>query len=316
MVISILTMDDSTFAESRRPQTGNQSLPRLMDGFPNQRLVVLPRPLIRRTLAAPITERLSVTDAGFFPHARRHGRVRPAGVAETIFIFCVGGRGQVSLGDTIHNVRPADFIVIPSGTPHSYIASDSDPWSIWWFHARGTDLQKLTDALDVTAGQPNFAVKGVERIIYLMDDLVRKLEVGSETQAALGASGVAWHLLVELALDRLTPEHGDPLQIAMTRIADSLASPLRVPDVAAEAGVSVSYLSAMFKKTTGGGVLAYQTDLRMRRARSLLEETDLSVGSVAERVGYADQLYFSKVFRTKHGQNPSEFRRQTRMSAP
>jgi AraC family transcriptional regulator, arabinose operon regulatory protein len=287
-----------------------------MDGFPNQRIVVLPRPLIRRKLAEPITERLTVTDAGLFPRARRHGRVRPAGVPETIFIFCVGGRGQVTLGDNTHSVGPADFIVIPPGVPHSYLASDSDPWSIWWFHARGTDLQHLINALDVTAIQPGFAVKGVERIIYLMDDMVSKLELGSETQAALGASGVAWHLLVELALDRLTPQHGDPLQIAMTRIAGSLASPLRVPDIAAEAGVSVSYLGAMFKKTTGGGILAYQTDLRMRRARSLLEETELSIGSVAERVGYPDQLYFSKVFRTKHGQNPSEYRRQTRISAP
>lgn len=42
----------------------------------------------------------------------------------------------------------------------------------------------------------------------------------------------------------------------------------------------------------------------------------LSIGSVAEREGYPDQLYFSKVFRMKHRQNPSEYRRQTRISAP
>ena len=55
-------------------------------GFPNQRLVVVPRPLVREALERPITRRLVVTDAGVFPAAEEHGRYRPQGAEETIVI--------------------------------------------------------------------------------------------------------------------------------------------------------------------------------------------------------------------------------------
>ncbi len=43
--------------------------PRRPEGFPGQRMRVLPRPLVAQALAAPATAQLLVTDVGFFPRA-------------------------------------------------------------------------------------------------------------------------------------------------------------------------------------------------------------------------------------------------------
>lgn len=61
---------------------------------------------------------------------------------------------------------------------------------------------------------------------------------------------------------------------------------------------------------TGVGVLCYQTRLRMARARELLDTTDLPIGEIARRLGYADPFYFSHRFRSVHGMTATEYRAQ------
>ena len=48
--------------------------------------------------------------------------------------------------------------------------------------------------------------------------------------------------------------------------------------------------------------------MRLRRAARLLETTDLPVGVVAERVGYASRSYFSRAFKELYGAYPAGFR--------
>nr|BFF21235.1 hypothetical protein GCM10025730_47560 [Promicromonospora thailandica] len=66
---------------------------RIRDGFPGQRLRVLPGAVARAASQAGPTSRLLVTDAGYFPHAANHGRVRARGATGTIVIVSVAGRG-------------------------------------------------------------------------------------------------------------------------------------------------------------------------------------------------------------------------------
>ncbi|MNP85642.1 HTH-type transcriptional activator Btr [compost metagenome] len=50
----------------------------------------------------------------------------------------------------------------------------------------------------------------------------------------------------------------------------------------------------------------------MLRAKELLLRTTLSVGEIAERVGYQSDKYFIKVFKSYEGMSPSKYRSQTK----
>ena len=77
---------------------------------------------------------------------------------------------------------------------------------------------------------------------------------------------------------------------------------LSVSEIAEAVGVSVSYLSRIYKRWRGTGLLDYIHHVRMETARSLLGT--MSVTRVAERVGYTDDRAFIRVYNKYYGTTP------------
>jgi YesN/AraC family two-component response regulator len=70
----------------------------------------------------------------------------------------------------------------------------------------------------------------------------------------------------------------------------------------------VSPFSILFKKYTGSSPIEYVTKLRMDRAKHLLMNSTMPISCIAEEVGYADPLYFIRMFTRKTGVPPKKFR--------
>ncbi len=83
---------------------------------------------------------------------------------------------------------------------------------------------------------------------------------------------------------------------------------LSVKQVAEQVGFSEDYLGKVFAAITGVPVYTYIRDYRIDRALELLEKTNLSVSEIAEKVGYSYPNYFAKIFKSKQGMSPSEYR--------
>ena len=87
-----------------------------------------------------------------------------------------------------------------------------------------------------------------------------------------------------------------------------LDQPLPVARLAALTNISPSHFFALFKRHTGCAPIDYFIRLRMRRACELLSTTSLSVKEVAAVLGYDDQFYFSRVFKSVNRVAPSDYR--------
>lgn len=279
-------------------------------GFNHQRLVVVPRPVIRDALSRPVTRRMVVTDAGFFPRAESHGRRRASGAPETIVMLCVAGSGWVEIDGVRSQVEKATAVVLPgsTGTPHAYGASANDPWTIWWCHLRGTDVPEIVEEAGVGSEGALIGLVAVDRLTAILDEIVSELEKDQSPARLIATGGLAWRLLTLLAVDRRSPARGAPLEQAMRFLEDRIDGSIRVPDLAALVGVSSSQLSKLFREATGGGVLAHHLALKMARARLLLDTTTLSVAQVGRAIGIDDQFYFSRQFRRVHGLSPTAYR--------
>jgi two-component system response regulator YesN len=97
------------------------------------------------------------------------------------------------------------------------------------------------------------------------------------------------------------------------RIVDSEArAPLFAVDVARRVNMSRGYFSHCFKDIIGKSFNDYLRFTRIEKAKLLLVHSETQIYHVAEQVGYADEKYFSRVFREQMGMLPSEFRQRQR----
>jgi AraC-like DNA-binding protein len=127
-------------------------------------------------------------------------------------------------------------------------------------------------------------------------------------------------LLVDLG--RLHPErHGavgvDPLlAVVLEVIDDRFHEPISLRTVADAVGLTAGHLTAVVRRRTGRTVQQWITERRMREARQLLADTDLSVAEIAQRVGHREAGYFVRRFRAEHGVTPGAWRRAGRPPRP
>ncbi len=98
-------------------------------------------------------------------------------------------------------------------------------------------------------------------------------------------------------------------------IWDLLDQDLNAESLAGWLHIGKTKLYEDFHKYAGTTVAQYLLNVRMEKARFLLEETDLSVTQVASRVGFYDYNYFCRVFRRQTGMSPKNYRTECRMNS-
>lgn len=84
---------------------------------------------------------------------------------------------------------------------------------------------------------------------------------------------------------------------------------LKLEDVAKELYVSPVYLSRLFKQEVGVNFRSSLIQVRLETAAVLLLNSNVSIGEVAQKVGYNDGNYFSHSFRVRYGVSPREYQK-------
>lgn len=97
-------------------------------------------------------------------------------------------------------------------------------------------------------------------------------------------------------------EHYGDKSISLQRLADLAA-------------LHPNHFTQSFRKQTGLSCMQFLARLRMKKAKELLDDSNLKISEIAERVGYENPLYFSSYFKKWVGLNPSEYKERLRSDA-
>lgn len=284
------------------------------EGFAGQRSIVLPRKILAGISDSnPLSERLYITDIGYYPKARHHYRQRIHGVDQHILIYCVEGRGKAEIAKKKYEVGPGSFIIIPAGEQHRYSASEENSWTIYWVHFKGADARKLVAALmEKTHHQGTVAFQASR--IGLFEDIYACLERGYGNDNLAYANICLYHFVASfiyqdkfnLADNRQAA--GDAVELSINYMQENLVRSLSLEEIAASVNFSVSHYSALFRKKTGFSPIEYFNHLKMQKACQYLLYTDLRVKEIADNLGIDDPFYFSRVFNKLMGMSPNQYR--------
>ncbi|WP_281287048.1 helix-turn-helix domain-containing protein [Paenibacillus hemerocallicola] len=90
-------------------------------------------------------------------------------------------------------------------------------------------------------------------------------------------------------------------------MAENYSKNYSVDEICQMIGYSTSHFQLIFKKVTGITIIQYQNEIKIKKARDLLQYGNCNVTEAALQVGFNDMNYFSRLYKKMTGHNPSEY---------
>lgn len=228
------------------------------------------------------------------------------------------GKGTLELKGKIYHLEAGDVFVLRPGVTAWYEADKAQPWFYFWVGFNGLKAEECVKNAGFLEKEPFRSVKCGEMLCGYIEKIL-------EAHQLTGANDLKRRGLLMLFFSELIKDYQENspgartsleypgtayVKMAMDYIAQNYKRKLRIQEMAAYIGVNRSYLTAIFKKIVGCSPQEYLVNLRMEKAKAMLEETEIKINVIAASVGYADQLAFSRIFNQRYGMGPREYRQR------
>lgn len=279
------------------------------DGFRDEKYMIVPTESFAEYMAHPLIRAAYLTDVGFFPKAKEHYREREDGADQYILIYCTEGKGIIEVEDQIYRLEKSDAFCIPRNVRHKYYADEKEPWSILWVHFKGdnTNYFPLEERKIVHINSRH----SDNRMMVLFNLLFRVLERNYTIGNFIYISQVLSLILSEIYFREKVDESSVQdrhVTMVIRYMYQHLHENLTLEEISEEVQLSKSYLNAVFKAQTGKSPVEFFIHLKMQEACKLLKSTDYYIYEVSSELGYADQYYFSRIFKKVVGVSPKDYK--------
>ncbi|MDL2208591.1 AraC family transcriptional regulator [Parabacteroides sp. OttesenSCG-928-O15] len=292
---------------------------RLADGFRGEKAIVTPYNVRQFQAANDITKQLYVTHIGYYPQARQHYRVREKGADEYIFIYCEKGAGWIDYEEERFHLKENCYFIIPAGMKHAYGADARNPWSIYWLHFKGENIAMFASLMGKLIHIEQAERSRQQDRIELFNEMYQNLDMGYNPENLEYISFCLMHFLASLKYvsqyrEIKKPQESDIIQKSILYMKDNLENRISLEDIAEAVGYSSSHLNALFTQRTSYSPIEYYNQLRIQRACSYLQFSQLKIKEIAFRLHYYDPFHFSNAFHKEMEITPREYRKRYRDS--
>ena len=284
----------------------------LKEGFLGQKMISLPKTSINIAKNNNITKNFYISDLGYYPKAKKHYRKRNKGSNQYIFIYCTKCKGEIILNNIKYLINPNQFFIIPKKTKHEYKADESDPWSIYWFHFKGTIAPNLYSRYKSTDSN-NYKIvsfskekiKLFEKIFNLFNNnnLEKQIEYANQLSLSFINSFIYYDF------DSNIDVNDNTINSVKRFLLENLDKNFTLDEIASKFNYSKSYLHTKFKNSTGYPIMVFFNLNKTQKACEYLSYTDLSIKEISFKIGFEDQLYFSRTFKNFMGKSPRNYRK-------
>lgn len=288
---------------------------KLAEGFKGQKAIITPYNVRNLQSSNNITKQLFVTHIGYYPKAKFHFFERPKGAKENIFIYCAEGSGWITYKGEKYQLTRNQAFIIPANEAHSYGAAVTNPWSIYWFHFLGENIQMFSSITGKIVHIDDSYKSRLGDRFLLFEEIYQNLEMGYSPENLEYISFCLMYFLASIKYmnqycEIKSVKEADAIQRSILFMKDNLENKITLDDVAQHVGYSNSYFVSLFSKRTSYPVMKYYNQLKIQRASSYLQFSDLKIKEIAFRLGYFDPFHFSKAFHAEMEITPAEYRKR------
>ncbi|CUP28147.1 MAG: AraC family transcriptional regulator [Romboutsia timonensis] len=232
----------------------------------------------------------------------------------SVIHYVIRGYGTFKVNDKVYNLKEGDIFILLKGMDVEYMASMDNPWEYCWIGFSGSKADEYlnrTSIIDSHVANCNENSK-IPCIILNICEISKNYNPSNSDDILL--LNELYSLLYELIGEFPKPfEYKDKeihkyIQDTINFINSNYMNNITVNEIAEHVNLSRSYLYKMFIKNLKISPQKYLINLRMYKATLLLKNTKLPIGEIANKVGYADSLLFSKTFSKYFSVSPLNYR--------
>jgi len=255
-------------------------------------------------------------------------------IDEFELVYITHGSGRYQMLEKSWEYRPGTIIFTPPHIQHRYVEPGKNPSGHWAIHFRlypGIQEELLTwEKRKSGFEQLRIQLHGGQMIPYVVNNfqppdnfsfntIQDNWDLGTLNPTA--TSPLKWKtsflILLTAFFDHPLTTHftqkGYGYKKSLQYIHKHAEIPLSISLLSDLEGVTVNHYSAQFTKIYGITPTAYIRAWRIRRARELLLNSNLTVKQIAPLCGFEDQFYLSRVFKKEIGISPTAFRDRHRL---
>jgi AraC-like DNA-binding protein len=225
-------------------------------------------------------------------------------------IVVQAGTLPVTDANVPYAVRAGHWLLLEAGNRHHGHADIAPDMWFYWVCFRDADLDLLRPALQ--HGTRNGRLARPNRVRQLFEHLLADQQANVLTAEA--ARCYVQLILTETTIEPATPAEALTAGARLARqaaaqIKDRFGDPeLSTARIADDLACHPDHLGRVFRATFDETLTGYLHRVRIDRTRQLFRTTDLSIGRVANDVGFSDMRYFRRIFTRYTGLTPSQFR--------
>ena len=221
-----------------------------------------------------------------------------------VLIYVTDGIMYVTEDSEDYEIRPGELLFLKSGVNH--YGKYETPRGTRWLYAHFNLPESLSESgLEIPKKTQQLLNSDIEKKLIGLCSIFHN----GDPKKDFRANALLYEILIDISEYNHYP---------VKSLADKICSYLEMNTdkdftkelITERFFLSYSHLAAEFKREKGLSMGQYHNEARMKKSAALLRSTLLSVGEIADLLGFSDMLYFSRKFHAFSGVSPTEYRKQ------
>lgn len=216
--------------------------------------------------------------------------------------FTLSGRAKIKAEGEKLFAKKGFYFISPQNSNYIYDAHTS--WKVFWFHLNPNSFWR-----DYFPSKPQMrSIRDENSILAAMQLYLRQIHMPDISVAVLEKAA---DLLVELLKRELSYESKNaqnPLEVLIDKISENYANKPTLEELAGSVKMSISTLNRISIREYGMTFGKFVAANKMKTAKKLILDNNLSNSNIAKLLGYSSESAFSKSFKKFYGFSPSKLR--------
>ena len=222
--------------------------------------------------------------------------------------YIESGLGTVHLDGTTFHPAGGDSYMLQTEHTQYYYSDKKEPWKKYFINISGPLCEKMIAAfgLENCYHFPNLNIKS---------ELTEIIELAKEQKDNTAKIvGVLNQIFYKMQLS-LNKEHSVPDTALKMKdfLNTKLRAPFKIESLCEAFSHSESQTIRIFKNAFGVTPYAYVLSKKISLAKQMLRDSNLPVKEIAKQLCFADEYYFSNIFKNKTGLSPTAYRKTKRL---